>query len=181
MVCSNVGIRCIASVVNEWKWHYSNGGIITNRGEPKYSKKSVPPCRYAHHKSHMDCRPKEHGPPMWQAGNKPPELRHGPFEVGFELQWTPGITRGGQLPGSLRRHWNIVNMELLTRGCNTRKNFWEIYSQFWHAHCPRKKTEQCLATFSIVKIFFVINPGFLTTSSLHFFLLLLFRLQSIST
>jgi len=135
MVCSNVGICYIATMVNEWKWHYSNGGIITDGGKPKYSKKSMPPCRYAHLKTHMDCHTREQGSPMWQAGNKRPEWRHEPFEVDFKLQvkytldprhttWRVAL-RGrpaAQLLGSLRRHWNIVNMGVLTRGFDTQKN-----------------------------------------------------------
>jgi hypothetical protein len=56
------------------------------------------------------------------------------------ITWRVALTGrpAAQLPGSVRLHWSIVNMGLLTRGFNTRKSFSELYSQLWHAPCPRK-------------------------------------------
>ena len=160
MVCSNVGMWYIASMINKWKWHYSNGGIITDRGKPKYSKKSLPPLPLCppqipyglpYHgtwASHVISREQTARITSWG-------LRSW-FWVAMDprhITWRAAL-RGrpaARLPGSLRRHWNVVNMGLLTRVFNTRKNFSEIYSQFWQAPCPRKTIGQCLATFTTIK------------------------------
>jgi hypothetical protein len=56
------------SVMSEWQ------------GKPKYSE-GTSPC--VHCRSHMTSPGLEPGPPLWEAGDQPPEVRHGPGGEGW--------------------------------------------------------------------------------------------------
>lgn len=99
------------------------------------------------------------GLPFDKPGTNRLNYAMGPSKLILSCNGPPAYHVDGSTKGQASRaaarvtncHWNIVNMGLLTWGFNTRKNFSELYSQFWHASCPRKTIGQCIATFTTVK------------------------------